>query len=418
MHLTQISIRNYRSIDNIELHLKPGINILLGDNGVGKTSILEAIAVSLGGFLGGITGASAKGIQQPDIRIAKVPVAGASAKQPRCTPVELDCTAEVNNSTSRWIRYRENELGGSKTKVKVVTNSIVNYARTLANDESSTLPLLAYLSVYRLTTPKRADFGSALAKKLDDRRCGYIGCLDTALDINAIRAWILKMEMAEFQKAQPIPEYEVFKKTVSSVMKQMSELDYEPTVRWSRQFDDIVYVEAGNELPISYLSAGYQSILWTSMNIAYRMALLNPEHNYAKETEGIVLIDELDMHLHPKWQWNILQALRETFPNIQFIIATHSPILVSSCKDGNIIRIDDNHKASPSDRAYGYDIDDIAELILGSTGAPPHIKALRDQFETAINRGDISSAGQIYADMKNEYAEEELRFENFDFPED
>ena len=426
MYLNQALIHNYRAIESIELHFKPGINILIGNNGVGKTSILEAIAVSLGGFLGGITGVSAKGIQQSDIRLAAKPVAGASAQKHYCTPVELDCTTEYNNITSRWIRYREDENGKAKTKTRIISNSIVKYARNLANAEKSMLPLLAYLSVYRIATPKRSDFGSALAKKLDDRRCGYIGCLDDALDINAITAWILKMEMAAFQKEQPIPEYEVFKKTVSSVMRKMSGLDYDPIVRWSRQFEDIVYVENNTELPISFLSAGYQSLLWITMNIAYRMALLNPDCDYVKETEGIVLIDELDMHLHPKWQWNVLKTLEETFPRIQFIIATHSPILISSCKNANLISIDNDHIVSSPGSAYGYSIDDVVEFVQKSSGIPMHIKELLRKFENAINSGDIETAGDIYNVMKAEYGrenskvkyvEEELRFENYAFPE-
>lgn len=427
MYLKHASIRNYRAIESIELQFKPGINILLGDNGVGKTSILEAIAVSLGGFLGGITGVSAKGIQQPDIRLSAKPMAGASVQKHYYMPVELDCTTEINGTSSQWMRYREDESGKGKTKTKMISNSIVKYARNLANDEKSTLPLLAYLSIYRIASSKRSDFGSALAKKLDDRRCGYIGCLDDVLDINAITAWMLKMEMSAFQKDQVIPEYEVFKSIVSSVMRKMSELDFDPLVRWSRQFEDIVYVENDNELPISYLSAGYQSLLWTTMNIAYRMALLNPQCDYARETSGIVLIDELDMHLHPKWQWNVLKTLEETFPKIQFIIATHSPILISSCKNANLISIDNEHHVCSLESAYGYAIDDIVELVQGSSSAPRRIKDLLHQFETAINKGDLESAGKVYGAMKLEfgkdnsqvkYAEEELRFENFDFSEE
>ena len=243
-----------------------------------------------------------------------------------------------------------------------------------------------------------------------------------------INAWVLKMDMEQYFRDQKITEYEAFKEIICSFMAIMGDQKHSPKLYYSRQLRSIVYEENSQPLPISYLSAGYQSLLWIVMDLAFRMAFLNPHLGKdLHKTPGIVMIDELDMHLHPKWQWNVLKALHDTFPNVQFIVATHSPILVSACKYDSLISINDKHEVTCYNNAYGFDIDDIVELIQHSAGAPPHIKALRDQFETAINRGDISSAGQIYEDMKNEYgqtnshvkyAEEELRFENFDFPED
>lgn len=90
------------------------------------------------------------------------------------------------------------------------------------------------------------------------------------------------------------------------------------------------------------LSAGYQSLIWMVFHIAHRMAVLNPaKMQDVVQTGGVVLIDEIDMHLHPKWQWNIINALRTVFPNVQFIAATHSPILFASAKDVWLVDVDD-----------------------------------------------------------------------------
>ena len=124
-------------------------------------------------------------------------------------------------------------------------------------------------------------------------------------------------------------------------------------------------------MPISLLSAGYQSLLCMTMNLAYRMALLNPEAGTnMTHIPGIVLIDELDMHLHPKWQWNVIKALEETFPNIQFIVATHSPIIISSCKNENLILIKGNQEIKYLPNAYGYSVEDVLELRQESTAKP------------------------------------------------
>ena len=171
------------------------------------------------------------------------------------------------------------------------------------------------------------------------------------------------MELTAFQKGMKIAEYEIFKEIVATVMQKMSDLSEKPIISYSQQIGDIVYSEAGQSMPISLLSAGYQSLLWMTMNLAYRMALLNPEagENMA-HIPGIVLIDELDMHLHPKWQWNVIKALEETFPNIQFIVATHSPIIISSCKNENLILIKENQKINYLPNAYGYSVEDVLEL--------------------------------------------------------
>lgn len=148
-------------------------------------------------------------------------------------------------------------------------------------------------------------------------------------------------------KNRSIPEnYEIFGNIIAKFMSMMnegiiSEVFFHPYV------EKLLYVEQGKVKEIEDLSAGYQSVLNLVLDIAYRMAILNPDagENIPK-AEGIVLIDEIDSNLHPKWQWRIIEALTETFPNVQFIAATHSPIIVSSCKNANIISIDEQQNVS------------------------------------------------------------------------
>lgn len=357
MYFKKVEIQNYRSIQDMQIHLNPGVNLLIGDNGVGKTAVLEALTVALGGFLSGIPGVSTKGILQTDIRIESSPLSNASMGIQYKVPVSVGCVMDIDGDEYVWSRIRGSESGDSRTKI--TDRRIARYSRDITNDLSSRLPLLSYMGTVRVSQTKRQDFGSNLKKKLNDRRCGYIGCLDSALDIKAINAWCLKMEMAAFQQENRVAEYEAFKKMVASFMMKMSENSYLPEIKYARQFEDIVYVENQSMLPVSYLSAGYQSLLWIAMDIAYRMAILNPGIQNFEDLTGIVLIDELDMHLHPKWQWNVLSVLEELFPHLQFIIATHSPILISSCKNENLIHIDSEQNISYPDSAYAYSIEDV-----------------------------------------------------------
>lgn len=410
MYFQSVRIQNYKAIKDMKIEFNSGINLLIGDNGVGKTSILEALTVALGGFLSGIAGVSSKGILQSDVRIASSMIADASSGVQYITPVSIECVVNIDGKLYDWARTRENETGSSRTKI--TKRDITNFAGKMANDLNAELPLLSYMGTTRVSQPRREDFGSRVKKKLDDRRCGYIGCLDSSLDIKAIKAWCLKMEMVAFSKNKPVEEYEAFKKLVASVMKGMLELDYFPTISYSRVFEDIVYSEDGSTLPISYLSAGYQSLLWMTMDIAYRMALLNPGHSSFEKSAGVVLIDELDMHLHPKWQWNVLGALETTFPRIQFIIATHSSIVISSCKKGKLILIDNRQNISCLENAYAYSIEDVVELRQGSLSIPKEIKKMVNQFDEAMNAERYDEAREIVREMELNYGEDNSEVKN------
>ena len=266
-------------------------------------------------------------------------------------------------------------------------DGIVKWMQHISNHPEDSLPLLCFQSDARVWQTRRGDFGKELKKKLDDRRCGYIGCLDYSLDMKGIQAWCLKMELTAFQKKKPIKEYEAFKNIVACFMQQISQLEEKPQIHYSSQLGELVYQEKSQLMPISYLSAGYQSLLWMVMNLAYRLALLNPEStDNLGESEGIVLIDEIDMHLHPKWQWRIIDALTETFPNVQFIAATHSPIIVSSCKNANIISIDEEQNIRYISDSYAFSVNEILKDMLGYYMRPAKVEDLIEEFGKRMDR--------------------------------
>lgn len=397
MYLEKVRIKNFKAIKEIQLEFQPGVNLLIGDNGVGKTSILEAISVGLAGFLSGIKNVNTKNILQEDIRFHISKQGGASSALEYKIPVEIECVLQTTARPYKWTRSRALE----DAKTKIDNRDICKYAQELTNDPEKVLPLLSFQSEVRVWQKKRGDFGTVLKKKLNDRRCGYIGCLDYSLDIKGIKEWCLKMELSAFQLEKKVAEYETFKMLVADVMQKMSGLAKRPEIYYSKQLDDIVYRNEGQEMPVSFLSAGYQSLLWMTMDLAYRLALLNPDAGDGiKEVPGIVLIDELDMHLHPKWQWNVLAALGETFPQIQFIVATHSPIIISSCKEEKMIQIAETGEITYLPGAYAYPVEDVLRFRQGSHEKPENVEALVNEFEKAMNRYDYAGARMVIEEMK------------------
>lgn len=410
MYIKEIKIKNFKAIEDISIDFKPGVNLLVGDNGVGKTSILEAVTVALHGIMTGIAGVPVRNIRQEDIRFSIGKLGGASAGITYFSPTEVTCDLEFRDKHYYWTRSRKDET--PKLNTKMEGKEICQDFKEMANNPKEILPLISFESEARVWQNRRGDFGKELKKKLNDRRCGYIGCLDYSLDVKGIQAWCLKMEMEAFQQEAKIPEYEAFKEIVAIFMQKISELEKKPVLRYSRQLDEMVYREE-EEMPISNLSAGYQSLLWMIMNLAYRLALLNPgQAELLRKTEGIVLIDEIDMHLHPKWQWNVVNALEEALPNVQFIMATHSPIVISACRNATLILIDQNQEVSYLPDAYGYSIKDVLELRQGSVEKPKVIQLLLERFEEATNRDDIAEAENIIEEMKAKLGKEHSDVKN------
>ena len=335
MWIREITISNYKAIREMNISFRQGVNLLIGDNGVGKTSILEAITVAFGDFINGMSGVAKKGILSSDVRIDTKMISDASQGIIHYTPITIRTVFNTEEGDKIGEVTKRDETGKSKTRFG--GKEVSDYANEKANNLDEELPLLCY---YRLAPPKREDFGTVSKNKLNDRRCGYIGCMENNLDIKALKAWCLKMEMAAFQLQKEIAEYQAFKEIVANFMYRMNDLEEKPQIAYSRAFEDIAYTENGETIPINYLSAGYQSLLWMVMDMAFRMAILNPGKKSLNQCGGIVLIDEIDMHLHPKWQWKIIEALQESFPNVQFILATHSPIIISSSKDAMLLQIE------------------------------------------------------------------------------
>lgn len=405
--MKKIHIKNYKAIKKLDIELKPGVNLLIGDNGAGKTSVLEGIAVALGGMFVNVAGVSTKNIVKEDVRFIIKPLGDSSTSIEYCEPVSAGCMLHISDSQEfTWNRIKEEV---SATHTKIDNKDVCIWMKRLTNNSETNLPLISFQSAARAWRVRRGDFGTELKKKLDDRRCGYIGCLDSSMDVKSVQQWCLKQEVMLSNKGT-VREYEMFKNIVASFMKEINELDNIPAIYYSPQFDELVYKDDKAEMPISKLSAGYQSLLWMIMDLAYRVCMLNPELDNREQITGIVLIDEIDLHLHPKWQWNVIEALRKTFENVQFIIATHSPIVISASKETNLVLLDNEQEVNYLPDCYGYEVEDVLRFRQESISRPKNVKSLVDQIENAIDDTDFEIAFALLNKLKTVLGEDNSEY--------
>ena len=403
MQFKRTEIQNFKSIEKMSLNFSSGVNLLIGDNGVGKTTVLEALALSVQTYFSRMNDITKKGITQKDVRFTSSLVGDASQHRMYYTPTTIKSTVELGGVEYSSEISREDETNATRTKY--AGKELATAGRELLNSQTEILPVICYFSTSRVVDTQKLSTSSVGKNKLNDRRCGYMDCLNATLDRKALTDWAFKMAMAEYKKGMPIAEYEAFKKAVGTFMQKMNDLDEIPLVEYTRDFEDITYTENGKTMLVNYLSAGYQSLLWMMMEISFRIALLNPEMSDYSQAEGIVLIDEIDMHLHPRWQWKILGALLSSFPKVQFIAATHSPIIISSFRDAKLLSIGQNGVEELSG-AYAYSIDDVVAYKQGSSGIPQELWQRKKEFEDAFYQRDKQNSQKALDGMKELFGED------------
>lgn len=389
MQIKQINFNNFKSIEESEIHFKEGFNLVVGNNGTGKTTILEGISLGIASFFEKITDVPCKGISSSDVRIDIGMSGDATVSTKYHVPTIIKSEIILNDTSFSITRERKDESGTSRTTNQPKKLAIA--AQSLLNNTNALLPLFSFQSSSRVWQQKKSDFASDLKTLSNglERKRGYVGCLDSAIDTKGIVNWVLAMDYAEYQKKSNIREYRAFQEIVTNFMKEMEELPDSPKLHYSTALSELVYETPVGTYKISQLSAGYQSVLWMVMDLAYRAVTLNP-HIHLTETPitGIVLIDEIDMHLHPKWQWKIVSALTKTFPCVQFIAATHSPIVISSCKNANIILMGENQEIDYLPSGYGVSVNDVLDLRLDSMDKPEIVSKLMSEFDEAMEDFD------------------------------
>ena len=400
MEFKNIEVKNFKQFSDLSITFQPGINILLGGNGVGKTSVLEALSIALSDYFNGIPNVPKKGIDANQIRFDTHVLGDVSAGKEYFS-ASIASTIRLDDEVGHGEIIRRDNT--SKSRTRYLGKEIAQYAARICNDMGSTLPFMCYYSIKRLAPPKKENYGVKSKNKLDDRICGYIGCLDDNLDLKAMKSWCLDMELEAFHAEKPIKEYELFKNIVSTFMAKMTGASSIPTVYYSRKREDLVYQEGGRAVPIDYMSAGYQSLLWMIMDMAFRLAQLNPSINDYQKVPGIVMIDEIDMHLHPTWQWRVVDALHEVFPKVQFILATHSPIIISSAKNANLIALHGDEEVQYLPHAYAYSVDDILETRQSTKSVPDELSSLVSSFEHEVNAGKLNRAKVILNELKEQF---------------
>ena len=156
----------------------------------------------------------------------------------------------------------------------------------------------------------------------------------------------------------------------------------------------------GVDLQVDQLSGGYKAVLSVMADIAKRMSIANPDSENPLEEEAVILIDELDLHLHPKWQKTIVDDLKRTFPNCQFIISTHSPFIIQSLNAEELFDISTMQYAVENGSYNGWSIDAIQEQKMGVSPKTSVFNKQLEDFSRAMDQENYDEAKALYSQLK------------------
>jgi predicted ATP-binding protein involved in virulence len=419
LKINKLYLDNYRAFEDFTIDFDDQLTVLVATNGRGKTAILDAIAVAFGTFINATGLANGVVFHREDVRRFKARETQSNEMEEKY-PLTLRVNGYIDNSNIEWIREFKKPNGATTTKD---TKLLVNYGEKIRNivshGENINLPLISYYGTGRLWAQKRATENKK--KSETSRLSGYIDCLDSFSSYKAFSSWYeyicksefeIKMEALEKENLQLLDnEFSDIRKALQEAVNQIIQNNSGwKDIIYKQKSESIVMQHTQNgELSVTQLSDGIRSMVGLVADIAYRTIKLNPHlKNAPQETSGIILIDEVDMHLHPKWQQTVLTDLIKAFPNMQFIVTTHSPQVLSTAKREQIRILDDNRVITPSSHSFGEDSSVLLAEIMGISPLPPlEIVEKRKEYQRVVEdrEYDSQSAKALREELINNYGE-------------
>lgn len=415
--LHKLKLSNYREFGNVDIEFHPEMTVLVARNGGGKTAILDAIAVAFGPFIGAFSDGHGVHFRVSDIR-QSLTLGGKEIEFH--TPLKLEANATIGEKNLDWTR----ELSGKKSRTTISgARNLIECAREIEKkvntDKEIVLPLFAYYGTGRLWKTIKLTEGKSKASKRRTRVAGYMDCLDPASSYNAAADWMYYAHMMnvesylenEFAEGKSAPYASEIQAIVEATNICLSHSGWR-NLRYTIQYQELtLWHDEFGRLPVSYLSDGIRNIVGLTLDIAYRAAKLNAwmGKECVKKTPGVVMIDEVDMHLHPSWQQEILPKLSEAFPLIQFVVTTHSPQVLTTVKP-ECIRIisigneeDGSFNMTVPSFSLGAESNLVLKMVQNVLARPsklPIVKKLHQYLELVSNdQWDSSEALNLRKDL-------------------
>jgi predicted ATP-binding protein involved in virulence len=417
LHIESLYLSNFRRFEDATFEFAPGFNLLVGENGAGKSSVLLAILASLGELPNILAGEVQSFFKPEHIRLQRETIRNVVTyeKQYPFTIRSIYIWEKMHSgdhdkfSESSQIDNAASKLVRTDNLRSIVQKLVESEQNHKSNDATKwqTYPLAIYFPIEKSNYAGGEPIDPSLAATIKSSRFfAYSSALNTNNYFFDLQNWIIGKVLERLQDGV-LPhdnahsdELRIVQTTLSSCVEKFGWLHFNiKERRLSVEWSD------GTATPFNYLSDGQRGLIAMVADIARRACLLNPHlgDKVLEETPGIILIDELDLHLHPKWQRRIVKNLKDTFPKMQFIATTHSPQIIGECKPEEIIIVTETGGRHPS-QSFGMDSNSVLRAIMGSPDRDTEIAALLDQLFSEIDDHKFDEARETLKTLREKKA--------------
>lgn len=421
MYIQSISITNLRCFEEAQLELQyperaaplthPNVNLLLGNNGAGKSTVLRAIALGIlapviegSGYVPYYLIRRQSYTQRPPLRVP--PPTGqrrGSSVRPRVPPPLGAMQADAWVSCSLILHGQDARKAATDVQAGVEVVGLNDIERLypthpsqgnvraaslwdgLFENDSPAFLLLGYGATRRVDMSEAFDPQSLLKRRLL-RYQRVAGLFEEHIALTPLGAWLPLLESQNPSRFQE----------VSALFESLLPRDTRLVTRGGRE---ILFQQRGAEVPFGALSDGYRAYIAWIGDLLYHLQMSCPPEQALTSLHGVVLVDEIDLHLHPEWQREIVATIAQTFPHLQFVLTTHSPIVTGTLQPQNIF-VMASDPAGPStveqysEQVYGRTVDQVlnsAYFDLPTSRAPGFEEELQAIEERAW-QGDPHAA--------------------------
>lgn len=435
MKLKSLNLATFRGFEQVNIDFEEDITLLAGINGVGKSAILKAIATLVSHSIPQFTASSEKPILlfDTDVQYGKPGLSASAVLQLRDAEVRADIsrTAPIDQGKAKELLRRRDKLriamrGTSKDSqeerdfqdkldmielqladvkdlatVRVLPISLDLESYILQEKASGTQPIAVLYSTTR--------FLSRLPPKLSPTKNIYLKTAYTnaltqlEVSLYEFANWFRALSEGAIQTPDLAPKlFDQIQYALSVFLPKMSDLQLhtEGRPRFS-------LLKGESRFYLEQLSDGERGLLALVLDLIRRLAIANPlSENPVAEGAALVLIDEVELHLHPKWQRQVIRRLLEVFKNCQFVITTHSPQVIGQVKAEKLrlLHFDEKNRVvnSPVAQAFGMDSGWILQNIMGGTARDYETEQKLASIYDAIDESELAVAREKSDELRNE----------------
>lgn len=413
MRIDRLEVQNFKKFTEQSFDLHPRFTLLVGENGSGKTSVLDALAVAMGIWLVRAPDSEVKNsgrkILRSEIRL-EPNQEGDRIQFREIRPVSVTATGNlVGHEGVKWTR--ENRAGDytnnsdAEDALKIIADV---YEKDRAG-QKVVCPVLAYYGAGRAWLPSNERIRRKAKSNGPARRwAAFYDCFNERIRFAELRKWFQNETIAAGNRnGRMRPGFEVARGVILRCVPDADAVWFDP------DREQVVLSINGNAQPFDNLSAGQRMMLALVADIAIKAVTQNavllppnelgpedePLPRLLRETPGIVLIDELDVHLHPRWQRRVATDLKENFPNIQFVCTSHSPQVIGEVRPEEIRMLEDGVVSTPP-RSFGIDSSRILEELMEAKSRSESVETLLGKLFRLIDQEDFSAARDLLPEVE------------------